>query len=132
MISGDLLLKLVYAANVIVAGCVGALSLLRPQLASRVVWENAAPPSIAMQMTGALWSAIAVLSFAGLFFPEAFVAVLVLQVIYKGGWLLVVALPAVQSGNIETIPRSMTWFFVAWVIILPFVIPWQTIFPRVP
>ncbi len=127
MFSGDDLLRLIYAANVLVAGIVGTLSLFAPQLASRVVWENTAPPSISMQMAGALWSAIAILSLAGLFAPDQFVVVLLLQVIYKGSWLIVVALPAVREGRSDTIPRSMAWFFVAWVVILPLVIPWRAV-----
>ena len=122
-------MRSVYAVNILVAGTVGTLSLFAPDVASRVVWEGTARPSNAMQMTGALWSAIAILSVAGLFAPQDFAVVLLLQLIYKASWLIVVALPAVSSGARDSIPQSMATFFVAWVVILPFVIPWQTLFP---
>ncbi len=123
----DLTLKLVYAANVLVAGWVGSLSLFLPQVASRTVFSGTAAASPAMQVTGALWLSIALLSFAGCFAPRSFAVVLVLQLIYKASWLLVVALPAVAAGNRETLPGGMTVFFLIWVIVLPFVIPWRSL-----
>ena len=119
-------MRLVYAANVLVAGTVGALTLFTPTAGSRLVYSDTAPPTTAMQMAGALWLAIAVLSLAGLFRPLTFSPVLLLQLLYKGGWLIVVALPAWLGGR--AVPGSMTTFFVVWVLLLPFVIPWQHLF----
>ncbi len=56
---GLALIRLVYAVNVLVAGTVGTLSLLTPAVGSRLVYSGTAPPTIAMQMAGALWLAIA-------------------------------------------------------------------------
>ncbi len=122
-------LKAVYAANVLVAGTVGSLSLFAPALASRVVFEGTATASSAMQTTGALWLAIALLSAAGLRDPQAMVPILLLQLIYKAAWLAVVALPALVAGRMETIPVGMAAFFAVWVAVLPFVIPWTRLLP---
>ena len=40
--------------------------------------------------------------------------------------LLVVALPAMMSG--QPYPKGMASFFVVWVLVLPFVIPWSKVF----
>jgi len=52
--------------------------------------------------------------------------VLLFQLIYKASWLPAVALPAMLNG--EPYPAGMARFFVVWVVVLPFVIPWGTLF----
>lgn len=54
--------------------------------------------------------------------------VLVFQLIYKSAWLLFAALPAMMAA--KPYPKGMAVFFVIWVAILPFVIPWKEIFVR--
>ncbi|MBC8154142.1 MAG: hypothetical protein H7Z72_14660 [Bacteroidetes bacterium] len=54
--------------------------------------------------------------------------VLLFQLIYKSTWLLFVALPALLTN--QPFPRGMAVFFVIWVLMLPFVIPWSTLFSR--
>ena len=49
---------------------------------------------------------------------------LVAQLLYKAGWLMVVAAPAYLAGRGSEMPGGITAFFLAWVIVLPFVIPW--------
>ena len=63
-----------------------------------------------------------------MFFPKQMSVVFLLQLIYKGTWLLVVALPAVI--NHQPYPKGMALFFVVWVVILPFVIPWGYLFGK--
>lgn len=119
-------LKLVYLANVVVAGWIGISSLFFPQTAIRTVFSNAYEPSGAVQLVGALWLAIAILSLIGLWRPLSFSPILIFQLIYKGGWLLAVAIPAIMNGL--KYPKGMAVFFVVWVIALPFVIPWKHLF----
>ena len=45
-----------------------------------------------------------------------------LKLIYKGSWLLVVAIPALKSN--EQFPMGIAVFFLIWCLVLPFVIPW--------
>jgi hypothetical protein len=116
-------LKIVYIANIIVAGWISITSLTSPKTASLTVFQNAYQPTEVMRLVGCLWLAIAVISVLGLFKPIAFSAILLAQLIYKGTWLLVVMLPAVKNN--QPYPIGMAWFFLVWVLVLPFVIPWS-------
>jgi hypothetical protein len=116
-------IKLVYIANIIVAGYIGITSLFFPKLSSTTIFQNAYPVTDIVRLVGCLWLAIAVLSVFGLWRPLTFSPVLLLQLIYKGSWLLVVAIPAMKNN--QTYPSGMALFFLVWVLILPFVIPWS-------
>lgn len=119
-------MKFIYAANVLVAGWIALTSLVSPKLAARTVFSGAYTPTEVMRLVGCLWLAIALLSVAGLFRPQEFALVFLLQLLYKGTWLLAVALPAWRSG--QPFPVGMAVFFVAWVLVLPFFIPWKALF----
>lgn len=116
-------LKLVYIANIVVAGWISITSLFFPKTALATIFSNAYQPTDLVRLVGALWFGIAVLSVLGLFRPMTFSPVLLLQLIYKGSWLLVVALPAVRNGT--PFPSGMAAFFLVWVLVLPWVIPWK-------
>ncbi len=123
-----LAMRVVFAANIVVAGVVGTLSLFLPNVAERTVFSGTATASVAMQIVGAFWLAIALLSVAGLYRPVIFAPVLVAQLLYKAGWLMAVAAPAYMAGRGNEMPGGITTFFLLWVIVLPFVIPWGTLF----
>ena len=114
-----------YIANIIVAGWVGISCLFFPKYAEHAVFTNAFHYSEAFRIIGALWSAIFLLSVVGLFYPKQMSLVLVLQLIYKSSWLFVAAVPAIIHH--QPYPKSMALFFLIWVLILPFVIPWKAI-----
>lgn len=121
-------LRLMYAANVMLAGIVGVSSLLTPPVATVTVWQGTSQPEdAAMRVTGALWSAIALLSVLGLRYPVTMAPVLLLQLLYKGMWLLIVAAPALTRGELRTLPTGMAWCFLIWVALLPLVIPFRTL-----
>lgn len=119
-------LRLIYIANILVAGWISITALFYPKLAVNSVFTNAYPNSEYIRLVGALWLSIAALSVLGLWKPLTFSPVLIMQLIYKSMWLLVVALPAISKG--QSYPRAMAVFFLVWVIILPFAIPWKTLF----
>ena len=119
-------IKLVYGANVLVAGWISISSLFSPRVAQQTVFESTFQYSEAIRLVGALWWAIFLLSILGLFFPRSMSLVLVFQLIYKSSWLLFAALPAVL--NHHPYPKGMAIFFVVWVVVLPLVIPWKEIF----
>lgn len=121
-----MLLYLVYAANVLVAGWISITSLFYPRRALTSVFENTVDYSETIRLVGALWGAIFLLSIVGFWFPRRMSVVLLLQLIYKGSWLLVVAWPAYRVG--ADYPRGMAVFFLVWVVVLPFVIPWRYLF----
>ncbi|MCC7318243.1 MAG: hypothetical protein IT219_06885 [Bacteroidales bacterium] len=115
-------IKLVYLANIVVAGWIGTTSLFFPKTATSAIFQNAYPTTDLMKLVGCLWLAIAILSVLGLWKPMTFSPVLLLQLIYKGAWLLVVAYPAIKNN--QPYPTGMAMFFIVWVLVLPFVIPW--------
>lgn len=119
-------MKIVYVANIIVAGWISLTSLFAPQVAERTVFEHAFAYSEAIRLVGALWGAIFLLSIVGLFFPRQMSVVLLFQLIYKSSWLLFAALPALMQQ--QPYPKGMATFFVIWVVVLPFVIPWRYLF----
>lgn len=121
-----LLMKLMYGANILLAGWISISSLFFPELAQRTVFEKAFAYSEAIRLVGALWGGIFLLSILGLFLPRQMSLVFLFQLIYKSAWLLFVALPALMQG--QTFPRAMAGFFVVWVVALPFVIPWGKLF----
>lgn len=120
------LLKLVYTANVFVAGWISITSLFMPKVAQQTVFSNAFEYSEAIRLAGALWGAIFILSILGLFYPKQMILVLLFQLIYKASWLVFAALPALMNN--QPYPKGMAVFFVIWVLVLPFVIPWREIF----
>jgi hypothetical protein len=117
-------LKIIYIANIIVAGWISISSLFFPKIAASTVFSNAYHPTEVMRLVGCLWLGIAVLSLLGLWRPITFSPVLLLQLIYKGMWLICVAIPAIKDK--QPYPAGMAAFFIVWVIVLPFIIPWQS------
>ena len=116
-------LKSIYVANIVVAGWISLTSITSPKTAAATIFSNSYPPTEVMRLVGCLWLAIAVLSLLGLWRPITFSPILLVQLINKGTWLLVVAWPALRQG--QSYPVGMAWFFVVWVLVLPFVIPWR-------
>ncbi|MDT0606219.1 hypothetical protein [Croceitalea rosinachiae] len=119
-------LKIIYLANILVAGWISITSLFFPKKAVSSVFSNAVQYSESIRLVGSLWGAIFILSILGLFYPKKMALVLLFQLIYKGSWLIFVALPSLI--NKKQFPEGMAIFFFIWCLILPFVIPWKEIF----
>lgn len=116
-------LRIIYVLNIIVAGQIAISAMFNPARAATTTFGSAYPPTEVIRLVGCLWLGITVLSILGLWKPITFSPVLLLQLVYKGSWLLIVALPAIR--NDEPFPMGMTIFFVIWVLVLPFLIPWS-------
>lgn len=116
-------IKIVYIANIIVAGWIGLTSLVSPTKSGTTIFENAYPSTEVIKLVGCLWLSIAILSVLGLWKPSTFAPVLLIQLIYKATWLAVVAIPAIRTH--QPYPGGMAIFFLVWCLVLPFVIPWQ-------
>lgn len=116
-------LRIIYVLNIIVAGQIAYSSIANPKVAAMTIFGNAYPSTEVIRLVGCLWLGIAVLSVFGLWKPITFSPVLLLQLVYKGTWLAVVALPALR--NDIAFPRSMASFFLVWVLVLPLIIPWK-------
>ncbi len=121
-----MLLKLIYLANILVAGWISITSLFTPQTAVRTVFGESLAYSEAIRLVGALWLAIFLLSILGLWLPQRMSLVLLFQLIYKSAWLLAVALPAILAQ--QPYPKGMALTFLVWVIVLPFAIDWKWLF----
>jgi len=119
-------MKIMYGANIVVAGWISITSLFFPKAAQQTIFTNAFEYSESFRLVGALWFAIFVLSLLGLFYPRQMSLVFVFQLIYKSSWLLFAALPTILNTN--PYPKAMSIFFLIWVIILPIVILWMEIF----
>ena len=117
-------LRIIYVLNILVAGQIAISAISSPKNAAMTTFGNAYESTEVMKLVGCLWLGIAVLSVLGLFKPITFSPVLLLQLIYKGSWLLLVALPAIKTAS--PYPKTMAGFFLVWVIVLPFLIPWKT------
>ncbi len=115
-----------YAANILVTAWISWTCLFYPERAVQTVFTNGLVYSEAIRLVGALWGGIFILSCLGLFYPYPMSVILLFQLLYKGSWLLFVALPAIRNN--QPYPESMASFFLLWVVILPFVIPWRHLF----
>lgn len=73
-------------------------------------------------LVACLWSSILLLSCLGLIYPERFVAVLMLQVVYKSLYLLLYIMPKLRREGAETIPGGLTASFVLIVVVYPVLI----------
>lgn len=120
------LLKIVYIANIIIVSVVSITFLFFPKQAHTRLFEEKFAYSEAYRMLGALWLSLFLLSIAGLFYPLKMSLVLVIQLIYKGAWLLFAALPA--KFKKQELPRVVVVIFVIYVAVLPFAIPWNFLF----
>jgi hypothetical protein len=58
-------LKLIYVANIIVAGWISLTSIFAPKTAVVTVFSNAYPETEVMRLVGCLWLGIALLSYWG-------------------------------------------------------------------
>jgi hypothetical protein len=116
-------IKIVYVANIIVAGWISITSVFFPKTAAVTVFQNAYQPTEVIRLVGCLWLSIAIISVLGLWRPISFSPIFLVQFIYKGTWLLVVALPALKDK--QHYPSGMALFFLIWVLVLPFVMPWS-------
>ncbi len=116
-------LKIIYVLNIIIAGQIAISALFNPKNSALTTFGDAYQQTEVIRLVGCLWLGIAVLSVLGLWKPITFSPVLLLQLIYKGTWLIIVALPALRNGI--PFPKTMALFFVVWVLVLPFLIPWK-------
>ncbi len=78
-------------------------------------------------LAGSLWTGILVCSLLGLWRPERFAFVLLLQVVYKSLWLARYALPRLRAGRVREIPWGIAGSFAAIVLVWPAIIPWRAL-----
>lgn len=124
------MIRIIYIVNILIAGIGGLLSIYSERLSAKIIFEQAYSSHPALRMIGALWLGVAILSLLGLWLPKKMSPVLLFQLLYKAMWLFFVALPHFLHPEKGIEPLSLTIFFVVWVIILPFFIPWKFLFSK--
>jgi hypothetical protein len=115
-----------YIVNIILLVPVSLGTLFNVKKAVRPVFEESAGYRT---LSGAVWTAILILSVIGLFYPVKFSPVLVVQVAYKLLWLVVFFLPRiVDKTRHQEIDRPITIIFLVLLLAYPFFIPWSYLF----
>jgi len=121
----DTLLRAAYCANILI---------LVPVVYSLAVAGSPAPvfgvgvvdsPALRILVT-ALWGAILACSILGLLAPRMFIAIMILQVIYKSAWLIAYVWPAWRAGT--PVPWGPAVTFAAIVVLWPIILlyAWQS------
>ena len=109
----------------VVAGAIAVMGLFYQEGANFFPFDGTSKPGEPLYITGSHWLAITILSLFGLFYSRVYFSVVFIhQVIYKGTYLIVSVLPSLIEGKNQDIPIGMSIFFLVWVIVLPFIIPW--------
>ena len=109
-------LKGMYAANVLVSGPIGLGALLAPALTRGLLGVPAGDPINFGVATGAVPLAFAIAGVAGLRAPLRLSPVLGLQVVYKGLFLLGVAVPLALTGGVPSYGLPLVGIFAFFVL----------------
>lgn len=115
----DIFLRAAYIANILILLPV-VVTLVATRSPAAVFGAGVIESPALRLLVASLWGAILACSVFGLFAPRAFVAILVLQVIYKSAWLLAFVLPAWRNG--EAVPWGPAVTFAVIVLIWPIII----------
>ncbi|MBY0110374.1 MAG: hypothetical protein K2X90_04660 [Candidatus Babeliaceae bacterium] len=73
-------------------------------------------------LVASFWLAILLCSFLGIFFPEQFVPILLLQCIYKSIFLFTYIIPSWRKYGIKAVPIGITICFAIIIVTWPFFI----------
>ena len=86
-------IRVIFVFNILVTGVVGSVALFATSKAPQIVFSEAYVSNDSMKIIGAFWIAIGVCSTIGLWNPQEFSPILIIQIIYKGLFLIVEVLP---------------------------------------
>lgn len=119
------LLQIGFIVDAVVTCPFALATLIGSERAAQLLFRGGLPESPSVRtILGSLWAAILLCSVTGVFFPVAMSPVLILQLIYKGLWILLFAVPRWLSGRAAEVPRRIAGIFVAFVLVYPWIIPW--------
>jgi ABC-type spermidine/putrescine transport system permease subunit I len=123
------LLQIAYVLDIMVSVPVAFTTLIGHERAARFLFKESLPASDSFRIIlGSLWMAVLLCCIAGIFFPIAMSPILLLQVIYKGLWLMLFAVPRWIGGRGAEVPKRITGICLATIIAFPWVIPWSMLF----
>ncbi len=86
-------IRVIFVCNILVTGVVGTIALFFTSKAPQLVFSEAYQSNDSIKMIGAFWIAIGVCSTIGLWNPLEFSPIMIIQIIYKGLFLIVEVLP---------------------------------------
>jgi hypothetical protein len=114
----DMMLRFAYGANILIL--LPVVSALLLSGTSALFGPDVEDSAGLRLLVAALWGAILLCSAIGLAFPRPMMAILILQVIYKTGWLLTFVLPALRAS--EPVPWGPAITFVPIVLMWPVIL----------
>lgn len=118
-------LRVAYLIDAAVTAPIALSALLGSRhLYEALVGERMPSSGSTRTLLGSLWTALLLCLVAGSFRPIAFCPVLVLQLIYKGLWLTLFAIPRWATGRAAEVSWKLAAMFTAYVLIYPWIIPW--------
>lgn len=80
--------------------------------------------AVLARLIGSIWLAMSVALLAGICWPVLMAPILILQLIYKGFWLLVFSRGSGRSESQMAPRRKITVLFTLYCVLYPWVIPW--------
>ncbi len=118
-------MRIIYFANIIWAGIPGFIVTFFPDYASQYMFF-APQDSLIFRMVGCIWLSIGLLSAVALRYPLQFVAIFLVQILYKSIWITAVALPMIARGDYRAAPFA--FFFILMVIGFAYAVPFGYLF----
>jgi len=79
-------------------------------------------------ITWCVWAAFATLAGLGILRPLKMVPILLLEIFYKGLWLMLVAYPLWSKGTLAGSPAEGTTSAFLWVVLAMVAVPWWYVF----
>lgn len=119
-------LRVLFALDVIGAGAPGAWLLFSSSTAVDWLFGGHGEPDTAISMLGCIWLGMGVLAVAGLLRPVTMSPLLLVQLLYKGFWLALVAAPSLARG--EAVSFVIAGVFLAWAVAVAIALPWRRLF----
>lgn len=123
-------MKVMYAANIIIAGPLGLAVLVTPETTRQLLGIPAVEPMSYGIGMGAIPLAFGLAGIAGLYAPLRCSPILGLQALYKSMFLIAVILPLLATGGIPAYALPLIGIFVFFIIGDVLAIPFDYILSR--
>ena len=123
------LLQIAYLLDIIVSVPVALTPLIGNAATARSLLGEDLPENRSMRsLLAALWMAILLCLVTGLAYPIVMAPILVLQLLYKSLWIVLFAVPRWASGRHDEVSWKLTAIFATYIVVYPWVIPWEALF----
>lgn len=130
-IETELKLKIMYILTIILAGIIGLMMLIVPDIMISLLSLPAQDPYF-FGFAGAIWLAFALLSILGLLDPMKYVPILLFQLIHKLIWVLAVFLTNVIVDGAQFYTIFLLIVFITFIVGDILAIPFKEVFKLKP